>query len=84
MRVERTGFWVELVTGAGLGLIIAGAAVAQSLPATVVTSPPSSAQFWQDVAARQAVAARFASHPEVFDFYAARDFAPIWTGEGKQ
>ena len=84
MRVERTGFWVELVTGAGLGLIIAGAAVAQSLPATVVTSPPSSAQFWQDVAARQAVAARFASHPEVFDFYAARDFAPIWTGEGPE
>ena len=84
MRVERTGFWVELVTGAGLGLIIAGAAVAQSLPATVVTSPPSSAQFWQDVAAREAVAARFASHPEVFDFYAARDFAPIWTGEGPE
>jgi murein L,D-transpeptidase YcbB/YkuD len=84
VRVERTGFWVELVTGAGLGLIIAGAAVAQSLPATVVTSPPSSAQFWQDVAARQAVAARFASHPEVFDFYAARDFAPIWTGEGPE
>jgi murein L,D-transpeptidase YcbB/YkuD len=84
VRVERTGFWVELVTGAGLGLIIAGAAVAQSLPATVVTSPPSSAQFWQDVAAREAVAARFASHPEVFDFYAARDFAPIWTGEGPE
>lgn len=84
MRVERTGFWVELVTGAGLGLIIAGAAVAQSLPATVVTSPPSSAQFWQDVATREAVAARFASHPEVFDFYAARDFAPIWTGEGPE
>ncbi|WP_340242586.1 L,D-transpeptidase family protein [Roseobacter sp. HKCCA2468] len=84
MRVERTGFWVELVTRAGLGLIIAGAAVAQSLPATVVTSPPSSAQFWQDVAAREAVAARFASHPEVFDFYAARDFAPIWTGEGPE
>ncbi|MBE1288904.1 MAG: L,D-transpeptidase family protein [Rhodobacteraceae bacterium] len=63
---------------------MAGAAVAQSLPATVVTSPPSSAQFWQDVAARQAVAARFASHPEVFDFYAARDFAPIWTGEGPE
>ncbi|MBF9052923.1 L,D-transpeptidase family protein [Rhodobacterales bacterium LSUCC1028] len=63
---------------------MAGAAVAQSLPATVVTSPPSSAQFWQDVAAREAVAARFASHPEVFDFYAARDFAPIWTGEGPE
>ncbi|MBF9055762.1 L,D-transpeptidase family protein [Rhodobacterales bacterium HKCCA1065] len=72
------------MTGAGLGLIIAGAAVAQSLPVTVVTSPPSSAQFWQDVAAREAVAARFASHPEVFDFYAARDFAPIWTGEGPE
>ena len=84
MRVERTGFWVELVAGAGLGLIIAGAAVAQSLPATVVTSPPSSAQFWQDVAAREAMAARFASHPEVFAFYAARDFAPIWTGEGPE
>lgn len=84
MSVERTGFWVEVVAGAGLGLIIAGAAVAQSLPATVVTSPPSSAQFWQDVATREAVAARFASHPEVFDFYAARDFAPIWTGEGPE
>ena len=84
MSVERTGFWVEVVAGAGLGLIIAGAAVAQSLPATVVTSPPSSAQFWQDVVAREAVAARFASHPEVFDFYAARDFAPIWTGEGPE
>jgi murein L,D-transpeptidase YcbB/YkuD len=84
VRVERTGFWVELVAGAGLGLIIAGAAVAQSLPATVVTSPPSSAQFWQDVAAREAMAARFASHPEVFAFYAARDFAPIWTGEGPE
>ena len=84
VSVERTGFWVELVAGAGLGLIIAGAAVAQSLPATVVTSPPSSAQFWQDVAAREAVAARFASHPEVFAFYAARDFAPIWTGEGPE
>ena len=84
MRVERTGFWVELVAGAGLGLIIAGAAVAQSLPATVVTSPPSSAQFWQDVAAREAMAARFANNPEVFAFYAARDFAPIWTGEGPE
>lgn len=84
MRVKRTGFWVELVAGAGLGLIIAGAAVAQSLPATVVTSPPSSAQFWKDVAAREAMAARFASHPEVLAFYAARDFAPIWTGEGPE
>lgn len=84
VRVERTGFWVELVAGAGLGLIIAGAAVAQSLPATVVTSPPSSAQFWQDVAAREEMAARFANNPEVFAFYAARDFAPIWTGEGPE
>ncbi|WP_340296408.1 MULTISPECIES: L,D-transpeptidase family protein [unclassified Roseobacter] len=84
MSVERTGFWVELVAGAGLGLIIAGAAVAQSLPATVVTSPPSSAQFWQDVAAREEMAARFANNPEVFAFYAARDFAPIWTGEGPE
>ena len=84
VSVERTGFWVELVAGAGLGLIIAGAAVAQSLPATVVTSPPSSAQFWQDVAAREEMAARFANSPEVFAFYAARDFAPIWTGEGPE
>ena len=84
VSVERTGFWVELVAGAGLGLIIAGAAVAQSLPATVVTSPPSSAQFWQDVAAREEMAARFANNPEVFAFYAARDFAPIWTGEGPE
>lgn len=82
--VEKTGFWVELVAGAGLGLIIAGAAVAQSLPATVVTSPPSSAQFWQDVAAREEMAAGFANNPEVFAFYAARDFAPIWTGEGPE
>ena len=84
MSVKRTGFWVELVAGAGLGLIIAGAAVAQSLPATVVTSPPSSAQFWQDVAAREEMAARFANNPEVFAFYAVRDFAPIWTGEGPE
>ncbi|WP_340250956.1 L,D-transpeptidase family protein [Roseobacter sp. HKCC-CH-9208] len=84
MSVEKTGFWVELVAGAGLGLIIAGAAVAQSLPTTVVTSPPSSAQFWQDVAAREEMAARFANNPEVFVFYAARDFAPIWTGEGPE
>ena len=84
MGFERTGFWVELVTGMGLGVIIAGAAVAQSLPATVVTSPASSVQFWQDVAAREAMAAGFAYHPEVFAFYAARDFAPIWTGEGPE
>ncbi len=84
MSVERTGFWVELVARAGLGLIISGAAVAQSLPATVVTSPPLSAQFWQDVASREAMAARFANNPEVFAFYAARDFAPVWTGEGPE
>ncbi|MDB2548657.1 L,D-transpeptidase family protein [Paracoccaceae bacterium] len=72
------------MAGVGFGLTIAGAAVAQSLPATVVTSTASSAQFWQDVAAREAMAARFANHPEVFAFYAARNFAPIWTGEGPE
>ncbi|MBF9023077.1 L,D-transpeptidase family protein [Rhodobacterales bacterium FZCC0069] len=30
------------------------------------------------------MAARFANSPEVFAFYAARDFAPIWTGEGPE
>lgn len=47
---------------------------------TTAAASQQSVAFWQDIAAREQTAALMAEHPDIFEFYAKRDFAPIWTG----
>ncbi|MCV2875737.1 L,D-transpeptidase family protein [Rhodobacteraceae bacterium XHP0102] len=50
---------------------------------STVAASQQSAAFWQEIAARERAAALMAEHPDIFEFYANRDFAPIWTGAGE-